>query len=221
MTTIPSPIILADTNAVYKLFFFVEKGLVASSNINIQGFGKIEFHPIVKDEVEAHTTAWRLSSQYGIKSADYPAFLETVGEGTVKKIELFVKNNISNTINPVDTTSQKYINKKRIYEDERKDIQKEWVSQGVSGKKVRSKPSINDYSVLFSADCYKHKILTNDEILLAVATEFLDAGFIFKTEDALNAIYKANPACKPDLEEVIRTLSSLNEAINQSRVFQL
>lgn len=221
MTSGASPIILADTNAVYKLFFFVEKGLVSSKDISIQDFGKIEFHPIVKLEVEAHATAWRLSSKYGITSADYPAFFGMVGEQTIVKIENFVDNNFSRLINPVDTTSQRYISKRRIYESERKHIQNEWASQGVLGRKVRSRPSDNDYSILFSADCFKHKILTNDEILLAVATEFLDAGCIFKTEDVLNAIYKANPSCRSDMQEVINTLSALGEMVNHSRVFQL
>jgi hypothetical protein len=213
-------IILADTNVVYKLYFFVSTGVVPSRNIIIKNLGIVEFHPIVKVEVEAQTVAWRLSASYGIKGyGDWPAFFDLIGDKEVKKIEEFVENNISTRDVNVDTGSKAFLLKKKIYEKERMAIQKAMQEQGRVGRKVISVPSDNDYSVLYSAEIKKFKIVTNDEILLKVAEEFLDADQTLKAEDVLKVIYNNDIALESKIKETIETLDSLGEVITISRIF--
>ncbi|MEQ1722910.1 MAG: hypothetical protein ABL930_07015 [Pseudobdellovibrio sp.] len=214
-------ILLSDTNAAYKLHFFTDKQIIPKTNIIIPKLGKLEFHAIVLEEVEAHITVFKTAKAMGLdfNGLEIPNFFQTVGDAYLDKIYDFVKNNICQ-IPIVDCHSSEFIQKRKVYEKERLDLQKKWKANGVVGKKVKSTPSLNDYSLLFSAQKQNLKLLTNDEILLAVAEEFLPDGSTFKTEDIINAVYRDDEQKKSLIEDTIGTLESLGEMIIRPRVFK-
>ncbi len=215
----PSFLLLADTNIAYCLYFFLGKDLFSNTNILLPDGSKLKFHPIVLEEVEGHQAAMKLFSEYGISSEYQPSFFSDIGENEVQKIVDFVKNNIAE-IQEVDVDSRHFVNKRRVYEGERKRLQSEWKKTGVKGKKVNSKPSDADYSILFSAHCSKCKIVTNDEILLSVAEEFLESGYTFKVEDIINSYFVSNQSLKKDIEEVVGTLNQFGFTFNLSRALR-
>ena len=69
-------IILGDTNVAYKLFFFMDKGVLGSIDIFVDSLGKLKFHPIVKEEVETHIEASRVLREYDYKNSHIPEFFK-------------------------------------------------------------------------------------------------------------------------------------------------
>lgn len=195
------------------------KGLFNNSKIVLPDGDELKFHPIVLEEVEGHQAAMKLFNEYGITSEYKPSFFSDIGDFEVQKIVDFVRNNLAE-IDNVDVDSRHFVNKRRIYEGERKRLQNEWKGTGVRGRKVTSKPSDADYSILFSAHCSNYKIVTNDEILLSVAEEFLDSGHTYKVEDIINSFYTSNQSFKKVIEEVVETLEHFSFTFNLSRALR-
>jgi hypothetical protein len=216
-------ILLTDTNAAYKLYFFRRKKIIPESSIIIDGIGIVEFHPIVLEEVESHIGFWNKANEYHLsnKTEYCPNFFKELLESDFPQIIEFIKANICSSVAPVNIHTQDFSDKRKIYEAERERLQKKWKSNGVSGRKVSSKPSSKDYSILYSAERHAHKIITHDEILFAVATEILDDSSLLKVEDVIAQIYEKNPQSKPDIECVLTNLEYLGEVLVKTRIFGL
>jgi predicted nucleic acid-binding protein len=214
-----SIVIMSDTNAAYKLYFFAVKEVIPFYNIQIGGVGVLEFHPIVLEELTAHLEAHRILSDYGWTDETFPKFFDSLNENQKLQLTNFVSSNVSKTITSVSSSDSDFHTSRKAYEKERVNLQNIWKSNGTQGRKVFSKPTLNDYKVLFSAQECNYKLLTNDEILLAVAESILDEGFTYKTEDIINAALKLDPSKKQIVEEVLDNLSLIGEAIIRSRIF--
>ena len=220
MTADSSSIIVADTNIAYILYFFIDKAIIPWSSISININSLIKFHPIVLLEVHSHKEAWDLCQAYSYSSPIYPDFFDLIrGEGIQKVIE-FVESNIEKQIPSVDIDSREFHNKRKTYEAERHRLQLAWKNSGVLGNKTTSKPSNNDYSVLFSAEKYGLKLVTNDEILLSIAQEFLAEENTYKAEDIINARYKENPNLRELIEDASEVLNNLKITFNISRALK-
>ena len=214
-------IILSDTNVAYVLYFFLEKKIIPERNIFLgEEKIKIEFHPIVKEEIEAHFTAWLTCKELKISTkSSCPSFFDSIGKSAIEKIVGFVDANLAPSFS-VDTTSDEFFNRKKVYEAARKKIQIGWTSEGVIGKKTYSKPSDQDYSILFSVEKNLLKLATNDEILLAIACELLEEGSTYKTEDLINLVYLINLSSEEKIKEVCATLSALDQTFNLARALR-
>lgn len=210
-------IILGDTNTAYILYFFASAGLISKSNIVIDN-QKLEFHPIVQKEVDAHRCAWAMLKECNIKSDEIPDFFDTVGDQVISNIQNFVDHNLS-TVSPVNIQSRSYVDKRKIYENIRNRLQSKWIQSGTKGRKVISTPSNSDYSILYSAELSGHKLTTNDEILLAIAEEILDPINAFKAEKILNSLYKQDPGQREAIQDVINTLGSFNRLLVTDLIF--
>lgn len=180
-------ILLTDTNAAYKLYFFRRKNLVPLSKLEIDGIGIVEFHPIVLEEVSGHIGFWNKACEYNLsnKTEHCPNFFHALLADDFPKTIDFITANLCTSIESVNVKGQDFSDKRKIYEAERQRLQKIWKENGVLGKKVTSKPSNNDYCILYSAEKHNHKIITHDEILFAVATEILDDSVLLRVEDNL------------------------------------
>ena len=207
--------LLADTNVAYTLFFFLGNGIIPSKNIIIND-KPFKFHPIVLEEIETHLEAKNLFQTYSIGNReDYPEFLNKLSKEEIEKLNSFVEENTSNEVLYVESSSQRFFRKKRIYEAERLKIQAAWKSQGkIKGNKLTSKPSDSDYAVLLTAEAHNCFIVTNDEILLAVSEEFLEQDKSLKVEDIVNMLFKNDPS----IEETIRIIHK-TKLIKASRPF--
>ena len=214
-------VILSDTNAAYKIFFFMKKKVFESKNISIDGLGNLYFHPIVLEEAEAHKEAWRVREEYAYVIQEMPSFFKELTTDLINEIVTFIRQNTHPSFKSVWIDDQKFVRKRKAYEVERKRLQKQWSNSGVKGRKIKSKPSLSDYRLLYTADIEGCKLCTHDEILFAVAHEFLNEGETLKTEDIINQIYRKNPRLKDNIEEAINNLHFLSENINSNKIFRL
>jgi len=214
-------IILSDTNVAYVLSFFLEKKIIPERNIFLgEEKAKVEFHPIVKEEIEAHFTAWLTCRELNISTKNAcPSFFDSIGKSAIEKILKFVSGNLAPSLT-VNITSNEFFNRKKVYEAVRKKIQTDWALEGVKGKKISSKPSDQDYSILFSVEKNLLKLATNDEILLAIARELLVEGSTYKTEDLINLVYLADSSVEEKIKEVCATLSALDQTFSLARALR-
>lgn len=213
-------VVIGDTNAAYKLYFFAQKNVIRTSPIEIQSIGTVVFHQVVLEEVSAHIESWMYLNKVGIRppEGEYPNFFDVIGEEELSKIEKFVTDNLSQDFAPVDSDQPKFQIKRKIYERERKKIQAQWQKSGTKGRKTYSTPSNADYGILYTAETTKTKIVTNDEILLAVAEDILGEGNTYKTEDLINAVLREDPSKKAAIQEALTNLEFMGEHINVGRV---
>lgn len=220
--TASETVLLTDTNAAYKLYFFKKKGVIPSQSISID-IGAVQFHPIVLEEVEGHVGFWKYATEYNIsnRTEHCPNFFKDILPEDPEEILKFVRANLCSSIDSVDTKSEVFLNKRRIYEAERNRLQAKWKAGGSKGAKVESMPSLNDYSILFSAESSKFKIVTHDEILFAIATEILEDASLLRVEDIIRSFYQADPKLKPLIESVITNLEYINEPISKIRIFDI
>lgn len=214
--------VLTDTNALYKLYFFKRKNIIPSTNIIVPNLGRVEFHPIVLQELKEHIKFYQqhVSDEEMFKSFQFPQFLKCLSDAEITDLLDFTSKNLCRSISTVDTRGRPFKSKRIIYERERVRLQTLWKEQGEKGRKITSKPSDRDYSILVSAETHKCKILTHDEILSAVSTEFLGDGSLFRVEDVINQFYKQNNNLKTGIDSVLIDLSFLGEKIIKSRIFQ-
>lgn len=181
-------------NVAYNLFSFISQGVIPSKNILI-GSDLFQFHPIVLAEVEAHTQAWIVSNELG-----------------------YVDENLA-AIALVNSDTEAFVAQRKIYENTRIELQDEMRRRGYKGRKVDSKPSLNDYKILYSAHTLQVKISTNDGILLEISREILDSHNALTTENLLKMILIADPLKKKDIEEVLKTLHYLGRYLDSSEIF--
>lgn len=210
-------VILGDTNVAYNLYFFISQNVIPCKNIII-GTEKFEFHPIVLEEVEAHTKAWILSKELGLKNIDLPSFFDAIQKDGLLKICKFVEDNLA-SVEPVVTDTRDFIAQRNIYEKIRLKLQKNMKAKGTVGKKITSVPSLNDYKILYSAQINNLKISTNDGILLEISKEILEDHNALKTEAILKIILASDPTKKPAIKESLNTLTYFDRILNESEIF--
>ena len=197
-----------------KFTSFMKKGVVPFEKINVSGLGDLLFHEIVLEEAKAHEKAFKELKKLKLPSTDVPDFFSKIKGSDLKEMMKFIQANIDKSTKKEQPHNQHFRKMKKAYEKERKDLQKAWTAQGIKANKVSSKPSNNDYNLLYSANHRKYKLVTHDEILFSVASEFLEEGFILRTEDILNQILKINPSLKIKIEDATNNLESIGEKIN-------
>lgn len=215
-------VVLTDTNALYKLFFFRRKNVIPAVSIAIPNIGNVEFHPIVIQELKEHIKFYKQHENDDeiLKTQYFPQFLKNLSAKDITDLEEFAHKNMCRSIATVNTKSGLFTNKRSSYEKIRVRLQAEWKAQGVVAKKVRSIPTHRDYSILFSAQHHKMKILTHDEILGAVAIEILDDGCLFKVEDVIYQVLQSNAALKPQVVSALDDLNFLGEKISRNKILR-
>ncbi len=214
-------ILLADTNAVYKLYFFFKKGLLPPNNIFIPNIGSLEFHPIVLDEVAGHINFRNLilTKEYDYLIDEIPKFFSHLLDDDFPNLLMFTKNNLCKSLEIVDLNSEQFQKKRKIYEVERVRLQKMWIANNEKGKRVHSRPGSNDYSLLFSAEKHGYKIVTHDGILSAIAFEILNDEMTMKVEDIIKQILLNEPSQKEKIEAILANLDFVGESLNSARIF--
>lgn len=210
-------VILGDTNVAYNLYFFISQNIIPSKHIVI-GVDVFQFHPVVLEEVEAHTQAWITSQELNYVDEYLPSFFDAIKKDGILKICKFVEANLA-TVTLVNTDSESFVSQRKIYEAARIILQAEMKKNGDKGKKIDSIPSLNDYKILYSAQSQKFKISTNDGILLEISKEILEPHNALKTEGILNLILKADPNKRANIEETLKSLSYLGRNLNRSEIF--
>lgn len=69
---------LADTNTAYTLYFFVDKGVIPSKDVIVNGGYRVVFHPIVLEEIATHEEAYALCTNYGMTQGNFPNFFKDI-----------------------------------------------------------------------------------------------------------------------------------------------
>jgi hypothetical protein len=210
-------IILGDTNVAYNLYFFISQDVIPEKNI-IVGSDLFQFHPIVLEEVEAHTQAWITSKELGHNNDELPSFFDDIGKDRILKICKFVEDNLAQ-MDEVKTDTSDFMSQRKIYEQTRLALQKQMRSKSTVGNKVNSTPSINDYKILYSASKQNMKLSTNDRILLEISKAILDPQNAFKTEELLRLVLQADPNKRKGIEEALKTLNYFGRILNSSEIF--
>jgi hypothetical protein len=215
-------IVLCDTNAAYKLFFFYKKSIIVKNNLSVPVYGTIEFHPIVLDEVTGHIKFKELVDKNNIPSLanKFPSFFKQLGNQDLVELREFIQLNTSSTIKTVDKLSVDFQLKRKLYEAERKRLQARWVQEGRTGRKVKSTPSFEDYALLNSVQDLGLKLLTHDAIVEAIAIEFLSADSTLRLEDVIREILIAKPSHKELIEKVLDNLDILDEGLIRAKIFK-
>jgi hypothetical protein len=213
-------VVLVDTNAVFKLYFFFLDDVIKGIDIVVDSVGVLKFHQIVKDEFQDDLDAWYYRKHVTGAPRAYPRFFDSIQEHGLKKLEKFINDNLTTSdIGAVDVQSRRFERQKVLFEVKRKELQAHWIKAGTKGKKVTSVPSDNDYSLLSTAIEYKLKMLTCDEILLEVSKEFHEESFVLELEDVLKAIYNTDVSKQAQIKTTIQTLDHLSETIKASKIF--
>jgi hypothetical protein len=212
-------LVIADTNVAYILYFFLDKGIVPGTEITLSSGCVVKFHPVVQIETQAHMEAWQVCNKLGLNKTNFPRFFDDIRDEGIAKLDKFIGDNLAN-VSAVDTNSTLFFNKRKTYEAERLRLQEEWKKAGTLGRKVKSRPSDADYSILFSAETTGHMIATNDEILLAVAQEFLSEDLTLKAEDIVNDFFRQDQSTKKKVEEISSILSYLKISFNLARALK-
>jgi hypothetical protein len=210
-------IILGDTNVAYNLYFFISQNVIPSKNIMV-GADLFQFHPIVLEEVEAHAQAWITATELGYKDNDLPSFFDEIQKDGILKICKFVDDNLAQ-VAEVKSDTADFINQRKIYETTRLILQQQMRNKGAVGKKVDSRPSLNDYKILYSASKQNMKLSTNDGILLEISKEILDPQNALKTEAVLKLILISDSTKKKGIEETLKTLNYLGRILNPAEIF--
>ena len=209
--------LLTDTCSVYKLYFFINKGIISSENIIIPNLGILEFHPVVFKEFEDDMEAYHLFKNLSPKPKRkcYPSFFDDLGEQVFPKIEKFIKANITK-LTTSSSSDPDFLIQKKIYDDYRVSIQEEWRAQNrfQGSQKAVSEPSDEDYLIVYDALKNKVEVVTNDEILLEVSNHFLNQQLnkaAYMAEHVIKAVYDSNNSLRKDIEECAQNLGYLQE----------
>lgn len=217
--------LITDTCSAYKLFFFISEKIIPEFNIIIPNLGKIEFHPIVLTEFDNDLAAYHLFKNLNLKPKwkGYPNFFDTLGHELLPKIESFIKGNLTKlaTTSPND---KKFIIQRKIYDDYRIQLQNQWQKENKyqASQKSISEPTDEDYLLLYDALKNKIELVTNDEILLAVANHFLGVQvnkMAYMAEHVIHAVYSHNTHLKVAIEDCVKNLNYLNEKFQLNLVF--
>ncbi len=211
-------LVIGDTNVAYILFFFTGKAVILAREISLASGCILKFHPVVQREIQAHMEAWHVCNQLEIEGT-FPSFFNDIKAEGMADLDKFVTQNMAE-IPAVDTNSKAFFNKRKVYEAERIRLQQAWRQAGTIGRKVKSQPSNADYSILFSAETRGDLIATNDEILLAVAQEFLSEDCTLKAEDIVNDFFRKDSSTKKAIEDVAAVLSYLGLPFNLARALK-
>lgn len=214
-------IVVADTNAAYKLFFFADKNIIPSQKININGQGEVIFHPIVKTELDSHLVAYATLKELGYKPSNMniPAFIKNAPDQYfLDRLDKFITDNLCSELKTFDLNDSKFSKHHQVYENLRKKIQKVLHKSDYKGNAKTSQPSIEDYNVLYAADIHDYKIVTNDGILKKVAEAYLDDDKVLIAEDLIRAVYKNDQSKQNDIDRAIDNATILGESILASRI---
>ena len=185
------------------------------------GLGKLEFHPIVKAEFDDDIDAFHFYKNINPKPSKkpFPDFLEIFGEQEFSKIEKFIDDNLSSkSLTPKNDPMFKKV--KKVYNDYREKLQQEWRESGKfqGSKKAKSKPTDEDYLLLYDSILCGFNLVTNDEILLEVSKYFFEEmkQNPYMAEDVIKAYYRRDTSLEPKIIEISKTMDYCSEPFRLS-----